>query len=41
MRIEYVNVGDTYAESGDPDGLIQKYGLTAENIVKAAKSIKK
>ena len=41
VRIAYVNVGDTYAESGDPDGLIRKYGLTAENIVKAVKSLKK
>lgn len=41
VRMAYVNVGDTYAESGDPDGLLQKYGLTAENIVKAVKSLKK
>ena len=33
-----VDVGDTYAESGDPMGLLEKYGLTAENIVKAVKS---
>lgn len=41
VRIAYVNVGDTYAESGDPDGLIQKYGLTAEKIAAAVKSLKK
>jgi transketolase len=41
VRIAYVNIGDTYAESGDPDGLVHKYGLTAENIVKAVKSLKK
>lgn len=41
VRIAYVNIGDRYAESGDPDGLVHKYGLTAENIVKAAKSLKK
>lgn len=35
--IEFVNVGDTYAESGDPDGLLVKYGLTAENVAAAAK----
>jgi transketolase len=35
--IEFVNVGDTYAESGDPDGLLVKYGLTAEKVVAAAK----
>jgi transketolase len=39
VRMAYVNVGDTYAESGDPEGLLQKYGLTAENIVKAARSL--
>ena len=35
--IESVDVGDQYAESGDPDGLLQKYGLTPERIVEAAK----
>jgi len=35
--IEFVNVGDTYAESGDPDGLLIKYGLTAEKVAAAAK----
>jgi transketolase len=41
VRMAYVDVGDTYAESGDPDGLLRKYGLTAENVVKAVKSLKK
>src|SRR4029079_13816944 len=31
VPMEFVNVGDTYAESGDPDGLLVKYGLTADN----------
>jgi transketolase len=35
--IETVDVGDTFAESGDPDGLLEKYGLTPERIVAAAK----
>lgn len=35
--MEFVNVGDTYAESGDPAGLLNKYGLTAENVVSAVK----
>lgn len=35
--IEFVNVGDTYAESGDPDGLLEKYGLTAANVVAAVR----
>lgn len=37
--IEFVNVGDCYAESGDPDGLLQKYGLTSENIVVAVRRV--
>ena len=37
VPIEFVNVGDTYAESGDPDGLLVKYGLTAENVVNAVR----
>ena len=35
--LEFVNVGDTYAESGDPDGLLEKYGLTAANVVAAVR----
>jgi len=37
VPIEFVNVGDTYAESGDPDGLLQKYGLTAEHVINAVR----
>ena len=33
-----VDVGDTYAESGDPMGLLNKYGLTPEAIVDAVKA---
>lgn len=39
-KLAYVNVGDTYAESGDPYGLLEKYGLTPAAIVKAAQSLK-
>jgi len=39
VPMEFVNVGDTYAESGDPMGLLQKYGLTAEAIVAAVKKV--
>jgi len=35
VPLEYVNVGDVFAESGDPEGLLEKYGLTADNIVGA------
>ena len=40
VPISYVNTGDCYAESGDPDGLLEKYGLTAERIVEAARNVK-
>ncbi len=40
VPMEFVNVGDTYAESGDPLGLLQKYGLTAEAIVAAVKKVR-
>lgn len=40
VPLEFVNVGDTYAESGDPHGLLQKYGLTAEKIVEAAQKVR-
>jgi transketolase len=34
--VEYVDLGDRYAESGKPDDLLAKYGMTAKNIVAAA-----
>ncbi len=37
VPIEFVNVGDVYAESGDAEGLLVKYGLTADAIVAAAR----
>lgn len=39
VPVESVDVGDTYAESGDPMGLLEKYGLTAEKIVEAVKKV--
>lgn len=41
VPIEFVNLGDRYAESGDPQGLLQKYGLTAEAIVAAVEKVKR
>jgi len=35
VPLEYVNVGDRYAESGDPQGLLDKYGLTADAVAAA------
>lgn len=40
VPMEFVNVGDTYGESGDPMGLLKKYGLTAEAIVGAVKKVR-
>ncbi len=36
VPIEFVGVNDTYAESGNPDELFEKYGLSSKNIVDAA-----
>jgi len=41
VPLAYVNLGDRFAESGDPDGLLVKYGLTPDAIVKAVQSLKK
>jgi transketolase len=37
----FVGINDTYAESGTPDQLMEKYGLTTPFIVKAVKEILK
>ncbi len=39
VPMAYVNTGDCYAESGDLDGLFEKYGLTANAIVEAVRSV--
>jgi transketolase len=39
VPIEFVNVGDTYAESGDPEGLMEKYGLTPAAVGSAARRV--
>jgi len=36
--IRYVNLGDQFGESGSPDALIEKYGMTAANVIQAAKA---
>jgi transketolase len=36
--IRYVNLDDTFGESGSPDALLEKYGLTAGKIVEAARA---
>lgn len=35
--MEFVGVENTYAESGTPDGLLDKYGLRAANVAAAAR----
>ena len=37
--VEYVNLGDRYAESGKPDDLMRKYGMTADAIVGPAERV--
>ena len=36
IPMEFVAIQDTYAESGKPEELLEKYGLTASRIVEAA-----
>jgi transketolase len=37
--VGFVNVGDTFAESGPGDELMEKYGLTAGDVVRAAEQV--
>lgn len=39
VRMRFVNLGDRFAESGAPGALLEKYGLTYPNIVRAAKEL--
>src|SRR5260370_17544743 len=41
VPMEFVGIQDTYAESGTPDQLMEKYGLTAPYIVKAVHAVLK
>lgn len=41
VPMRFVNLGDQFAESGKPEELIEKYGLTAAQIVKAAQDLPK
>ena len=38
-RLGFVNLGDRFAESGTPEALLEKYGLTAANIIAAARAL--
>lgn len=37
--VELVNMGDRFAESGTPDELMEKYGLTTKDVTAAAKRV--
>lgn len=39
VPVEKVGVKDTFGESGDPDDLYEKYGLTARHIYEACKQV--
>jgi transketolase len=39
VPMEFVGLQDTYAESGDPEALLRKYGLTAEQVITAVKRL--
>ncbi len=41
VPMRFVNLGDTYAESGTAEQLLEKYGLTANAIAKAARELVK
>lgn len=39
VPMRFVGLADTYVESGEPDDLLKKYHLTADDIVAAAKEV--
>ena len=39
IPIEYVGTNDTFGESGTPEQLLQKYGLTSDPIIAAAEKV--
>lgn len=39
VPMEFVGINDTYAESGKPDELLDKYGLRATNVVDAIRKV--
>jgi transketolase len=38
VPVRYVNLGDQFGESGAPDALLEKYGLTAAKVADAARA---
>ncbi|HUP88390.1 MAG TPA: transketolase C-terminal domain-containing protein [Longimicrobiales bacterium] len=41
VAMEFVGLDDTYAESGDPEALMRKYGLTGKEVVAAVRRVLK
>jgi transketolase len=39
VPMEFVGLDDTYAESGDPEALMRKYGLTSEQVIAAVRRV--
>ena len=39
VPVEFIGIQDTYAESGKPDELLKKYGLTSKDIARAAEKV--
>jgi transketolase len=37
--MEFVGVKDTFGESGKPEELLEKYGLTSKDIINAVKKL--
>jgi transketolase len=37
--MEFVGIEDTYAESGSPEALLEKYGLTSAKIIDAVRRV--
>jgi transketolase len=37
--MRFVGLADTYTDSGEPDALLEKYGLTAQDIARAAREV--
>jgi transketolase len=37
--MEFVGIHDTYAESGQPDELLAKYGLVARDVAAAVRKV--
>lgn len=38
VPVRYVNLGDRFGESGAPDALLEKFGLTADKVAEAARA---